>query len=162
MEIRKSKPTDLDTIMEIYAYARKFMEEHGNPNQWGPTHWPPKSLIEKDIAQGKSYVCQHNGNIVGVFFFDAGQDIEATYRNIEGKWIGNDNYGVVHRIATNGIKKGVGSFCIDWAYQQCGHLRIDTHTDNVVMQNLLTKLDFKKCGIIYVAEDNYPRFAYEK
>ena len=61
-----------------------------------------------------------------------------------------------------GTEKGVGQFCLDWAFAQCGHLRIDTHTDNVVMQNLLSKLGFKKCGIIHVVEDNYPRYAYEK
>lgn len=26
----------------------------------------------------------------------------------------------------------------DWAYAQCGHLRIDTHGDNTIMQNLVT------------------------
>lgn len=51
---------------------------------------------------------------------------------------------------------------MDWAFSQCNHLRVDTHTDNKVMQNLLTKLGFKKCGIIHVIQDNYPRYAYEK
>ena len=44
--------------MEIYAYARKFMAEHGNPNQWGPTNWPPEWLIKEDIEKGCSYVCE--------------------------------------------------------------------------------------------------------
>ncbi len=30
--------------------------------------------------------------------------------------------------------------------RQCNHLRVDTHTDNKVMQNLLAKLGFKKKG----------------
>jgi len=30
------------------------------------------------------------------------------------------------------------------------------------MQNLLVKLGFTRCGTIYVVEDDYPRFAYEK
>jgi hypothetical protein len=30
------------------------------------------------------------------------------------------------------------------------------------MQNLLSKLGFTRCGIIYVEEDEYPRYAYEK
>ena len=49
MKIRKSKPQDIDRIMEIYDFARDFMVNHGNPNQWGPTNWPPKELILKDI-----------------------------------------------------------------------------------------------------------------
>ncbi|MBQ7614736.1 MAG: hypothetical protein IJU77_06785 [Butyrivibrio sp.] len=35
MKIRKTTDKDLKRVMEIYAYARKFMAEHGNPNQWG-------------------------------------------------------------------------------------------------------------------------------
>ena len=35
MKIRKSVMQDLGRIMEIYASARAFMAEHGNPNQWG-------------------------------------------------------------------------------------------------------------------------------
>ena len=164
MEIRKSVENDIPRIMEIYAGARRFMAEHGNPNQWGPTNWPPEELIRKDISEGKSYVCLgDDGHIAGTFFYDFGEDIEETYRVIhDGEWRDGSAYGVVHRIAGDGSQKGIGSFCIDRAFQQCGHLKIDTHGDNIVMQNLLSKLGFEKRGIIYVAEDNYPRFAYEK
>ena len=48
------------------------------------------------------------------------------------------------------------------AFLKCGNLRIDTHGDNIVMQNLLKKLGFNHCGTIYVEEDNYPRLAFEK
>ena len=54
MKIRKSEPQDLERILEIYAYARRFMAEHGNPDQWGPTCWPPESLVRSDIAAGNS------------------------------------------------------------------------------------------------------------
>ncbi len=74
----------------------------------------------------------------------------------------NDAYGVVHRVASDGSRKGIGAFCLNWAYEQCGHLRIDTHPDNKTMQQLLSKLGFEKRGIIYVEEDEYPRYAYEK
>ena len=163
MEIRNSTEQDVGRIMEIYAFARKFMAENGNPNQWGPTNWPPEALIHRDIAAGKSYVCCDDGRIVGTFFFDSGEDIEPAYRVIEdGAWLDPSPYGVVHRIAGDGSVKGIGTFCIDWAYAKCGHLRIDTHGDNKVMQNLLSKLGFTHCGTIYVEEDDYPRLAYEK
>ncbi len=164
MEIRKSQLQDLPRIMEIYAYARKFMAEHGNPNQWGPTNWPPESLIQNDISQGNSYVCLNDGGqIIATFFFTQGTDIEPTYKNItEGQWLDPSPYGVVHRIAADGSQKGCGSFCINWALKNCPHLRMDTHTDNKVMQNMLKKLGFIHCGTIYVEEDNYPRLAFEK
>lgn len=164
MEIRHSTEQDLGRIMDIYAFARKFMAEHGNPNQWGPTCWPPKDLIRDDIRQGNSYVCvNESGNVIGTFFFIQGKDIEPTYREItDGAWMDDRPYGVVHRIATDGSEKGIGAMCINWAFEQCGHLRIDTHGDNIVMQNLVKKLGFIHCGTIYVEEDNYPRLAFEK
>ena len=163
-QIRKSTIEDLPRIMEIYAHARAFMTEHGNPRQWAMNGWPPEALIREDIKRGHSYVCVlQDGTVIGTFYYIAGPDIEPTYRVIEdGAWITDTPYGVVHRIATDGTVKGTGAFCIDWAYGQCGHLRIDTHPDNKVMQNLLGKLGFAFCGIIYVEEDDDPRLAYEK
>lgn len=161
--IRKTTEEDLGRVMQIYAHARAFMAEHGNPNQWGPRGWPPQHLIEADIAAGDSYVCTYEGRVVGVFYFVHGTDIDPTYRIIEdGAWVGDDTYGVVHRIASDGSVPGIGTACIEWAYEQCGHLRIDTHEDNVVMQNLLAKCGFVRCGIIHVVEDNYPRIAFER
>ena len=164
MRIRKSEETDVRRMMDIYAYARNFMKEHGNPNQWGRTNWPPEEKIQDDIRNGHSYVCVNDdGKVIGTFFFNYGKDIEPHYLDIEGgAWRDESPYGVVHRIAADGSEKGIGTFCIQWAYEQCGHLRIDTHGDNTVMQNLLKKLGFVHCGTIYVEEDNDPRLAFEK
>lgn len=163
MEIRHTTEQDFEQIMKLYENARAFMAAHGNPNQWGPTNWPPSQLIRQDISAGTSYVCVHENRIVGTFFFQAGEDIEPTYRSIEeGSWKDNQAYGVVHRLAGDGSVKGIGEFCLQWAYEQCGHLRIDTHGDNLVMQKLLERTGFTHCGTIYVEEDSYPRLAYEK
>lgn len=164
MEIRKTVEADVPQLMKMYAYARDFMAKTGNPNQWGPNNWPPEELIHNDIKEGNSYVCVNDaGNVIGTFYYIEGKDIEPTYINIEdGAWIDDSAYGVIHRLASDGSEKGIGKFCIDWAFNQCNHLRVDTHTDNKVMQSLLTKLGFKKCGIIHVIQDNYPRYAYEK
>lgn len=163
MEIRHSAEADLRRIMKIYEYARRFMAEHGNPNQWGPTNWPPEKLIRVDIAEGNSYVCICEERIVGTFFFKQGKDIEPTYHSIEnGAWLDDSPYGVIHRLAGDGTVNGIGKYCIEWAFKQCGHLRVDTHGDNRVMQNLLQKSGFHYCGIIYVIEDSYPRLAYER
>ena len=39
--------------------------------------------------------------------------------------------------------------------------RADTHADNKIMQHLLEKNGFTRCGVIHVA-DGSPRFAYQK
>ncbi|MBR4550649.1 MAG: GNAT family N-acetyltransferase, partial [Oscillospiraceae bacterium] len=66
------------------------------------------------------------------------------------------------RIASSGTVPGTGRFCLDWAYAQAKHLRIDTHPDNRVMQRLLERCGFRRTGIIHVVEDNDPRLAYER
>ena len=163
MIIRHSEERDFERMMEIYAYARQFMADHGNPLQWGPTGWPPADLLRRDIASGKSYVCEHEGRVIATFYFEQGKDIDPTYLKIEeGSWADESSYGVVHRLASDGRVKGTGAFCLDWAFSQCGHMRVYTHGDNTVMQNLFTKLGFERRGTIYVVEDPYPRFAYEK
>jgi len=163
MNIRPAQNSDIKRIMEIYAFARDFMAKNGNPNQWGPTNWPPLQVITKDIENQKLFVCMEQNRIVGVFFYDFGQNIEPCYNKIEdGEWTSPSSYGVVHRLAGDGSVKGIGAFCINWAFEKAGCLRMDTHPDNLPMQGLLPKLGFKKCGIIHVDEDNYPRYAYEK
>ncbi|MCR4743513.1 MAG: GNAT family N-acetyltransferase [Treponema sp.] len=163
MTIKLAEKSDVNRIMDIYAFARDFMAKNGNPNQWGPTKWPPLEVINQDIDKKKLFLCLHEDRIVGVFFYDFGKKIEACYNKIEeGSWSSPETYGVVHRIAGDGSVKGIGSFCINWAFEKAGCLRMDTHPDNLPMQGLLTKLGFKKCGIIHVEEDDYPRFAYEK
>lgn len=163
MNIRNTTLDDLPTVMKIFSRARKFMAASGNPNQWSLANWPPESLIRADIAAGKSFVCVDDSKIVGTFFYNFGADIEPTYRKIfDGAWKNSSAYGVVHRLASAGTVRGVGEFCLNWAFEQSGHLRVDTHPDNKILQHLLTKLGFEHCGKIFVAHDNFPRLAYEK
>lgn len=164
MEIRHSAEKDLEAMKEIYRGARAFMAEHGNPRQWAANGWPPEELLVRDIQRGKSYVCVNDaGRVIGTFYYDFGPDIEPGYRDLEGgAWRDPSAYGVVHRLAVNHSEKGIGTFCLDWAFAQSGHLRADTHGDNTVMQSLFRKLGFQETGIIHVTQDNDPRIAFEK
>lgn len=159
MDIRKTKPEELDIILNLYVRARTFMAEHGNGEQWGSTY-PERSLVEADIRSGSSYVCEEDGCIKATFFFS--QEPDPCYERIEkGQWLNESPCGVVHRITSDGKTKGTASFCLTWALLQCGNLKIDTHRDNRVMQNLLRKNGFSYCGIVYM-EDGTQRMAYQK
>lgn len=163
MEIRHAEWSDLDRILEIYAAARAFMAAHGNPTQWGTT-FPPREYVEDDIRSRRNYVCEENGRVCAVFFYKVHEtDDDPDYPGIfDGSWTAPRPYGVVHRIASDGSVKGAGAFCIETAYSWHRNLRIDTHPDNVVMQNLLTKLGFTKCGKIIYGGDGTLRYAYQK
>lgn len=162
MVIRKATMADFEEILKIYEEARAFMVQTGNPRQWAAKGWPPEWLIRRDISEGKSYVCQDGDALTAAFYYDYGVDVDPCYQTIEdGAWIDSGAYGVVHRIAAR-KGKGAGRACIQWAYEQCGHLRIDTHGDNLVMQHVLQQLGFTYCGVIHIMDDNDPRLAYEK
>ncbi len=155
--IRPALEGDLERICEIYAYARRFMAEHGNPNQWGKTH-PPVEQLEKDIAAGNLYVVTAEEMIHGVFFFLIGPD--PTYSYIEnGAWHADRPYGTIHRIAGDG-SGGILGAAVEFCRGRIDYLRIDTHHDNVVMQRAVEKQGFRRCGIIYIA-DGSPRIAYD-
>ena len=160
MRIRPSTHSDLPQLLQIYETARRFMQQTGNAGQW-VDGYPKEELLISDIKQGHSYVClNENNEIAGTFYYIVGE--EPTYLNIyEGSWLNNDSYGVIHRIASSGKQKGIAETCINWCLEKCGNLRIDTHRDNKVMQNIMQKLGFTYCGIIFL-ENGDERLAYQK
>lgn len=159
MVLRKAKIKDLEAIMDIYHVARQGMQRSGNKKQWGDSY-PSRELIEKSILDDKQYVFQHKGELVGTFYFAVEE--EATYARIyNGEWLNDDPYGVVHRLASNGRHKGVAHFCLEWCLLQCDNMRIDTHRDNIIMQNILEKNGYVRCGMIFT-HDATERLAFQK
>lgn len=156
MIIRNATYEDLPEILLVYAYARDFMRRTGNPHQWENAH-PAKELLESDIDKGDLYVL-YDGGIHAVFALIFGED--PTYGYIEGQWLNQDPYVTIHRIASAGSRSGMLGQCVTYALSRCNNLRIDTHNDNFVMQHLLNKHGFSRCGIIYL-ENGDPRIAYQ-
>lgn len=149
---------ELDYIMQIYARAKKYMVETGNPNQWNGTY-PERELLEQDIVKRQLYVYKVDGQVHAVFAFIIGED--TTYAYIEGQWLNDMPYGTIHRIASDGMCKGVLAKCVDYCAGQIANLRADTHHDNKIMQHLLEKNGFERCGVIYLA-NGAPRVAYHR
>lgn len=158
MTIRKARLSDWEDLLEIYARARQFMKDTGNPNQWRDTN-PTNDTILRDIALGHAHVCEIDGRIQCVFAFLPGED--PTYRVIQGAWLSDAPYCAVHRVASRGEVPGIASQCLQWCLAQCGNVRIDTHDDNRPMQRVLEKNGFTYCGRIRL-ENGDPRIAYQK
>lgn len=159
-DIHKASVKDLYRLMEIFDIAREFMRNTGNPNQW-INGYPQREYILDEIAAGHCFVCvNEEKRIVATFCLIAGPD--PTYSLIEdGEWPSEKPYYVIHRLASDGTCQGVTKACIEWASQLTDCLRADTHADNKVMQHLLEKNGFVRCGIIYVANGTQ-RIAYQR
>ena len=154
MNIRLANTSDTNRIFEIYEYARAYMKAHGNPYQWGDDR-PEKSLTKDDIKNQRCYVMEDDGHIFACFVFTIGFEKE-----YEAKFPSKDKYGVIHRVASDGCKRGIVERIVDFAKGKVNLLRIDTHEDNKTMQKCIERQNFKKLGIIYL-EDKSPRILYE-
>ncbi len=160
IRIRKGTTEDIDAIMDCYDTARQFMRKSGNRNQW-INGYPSRELVERDIAQGVSYVgCDESRELVMAFAFIKGED--PTYSVIEdGEWLNGLPYGTIHRLGSNGKHRGILRLCVDFCFTLTDNLRLDTHADNAPMQGAAKSMGFRRCGIIY-CDDGSPRIAYQK
>jgi len=165
MEFKKSVKTDINDIMNIIRQAQDYFKETGI-NQW-QDNYPNVETISNDIDNEESYVLLEEGIIVATAVVTF--NVEKTYNSIyEGKWISNDEYAVIHRVAVDNNNKGLGlsSQIIKKVEQLCLNkgvhsIKVDTHEENLSMQKLLKKNKFQYCGIIYL-ENGSKRIAFEK
>lgn len=158
MTIRKATLEDIPRMLEIFAIARRFMAETGNPHQWADTY-PSVEQLTSDISSGDSYVCMEEGRMIATFVLRGGND--PTYDIIYGGAWKNDNpYATIHRIASSGERKGIFRTAMEFALQHYDSIRIDTHRDNKVMQHAIAKAGFAYCGIIHCWNGD-ERLAYQ-
>ena len=160
MFIRKTTYEDLDSVMRVYQDGREIMLEGKNLHQW-PESYPFRDIIEDDIAAGHSYVCVNENEILAVFHLSPGPD--ESYGKIDGAWLNDEPYGVIHRIARlkTDKAKGSGAFCLEWCFEKVKNIRIDTHADNIPMRKLLEKQGYKHCGTIWI-ETGDERMAFQR
>ena len=157
MKIEKATPADHNRIMEIYRIAQDYMIQSGNPDQWGH-FYPEPEMIKKDISEGACHILCDEEGIHAVFAMFT--DPEPTYTYIEdGEWLNDEPYVTIHRVASDGNRRGVIKCVMDYAKSLCENIRIDTHAQNATMQHQLEKNGFKRCGIIYL-ESGAQRIAY--
>ena len=159
MIIKKANFNDFNEIMAIYAHAREFMKDSGNPTQWNDSY-PSEELVRSDIEGGYSYVAVDGEEIVAAFFFKEG--VDESYFHIEGgEWRNSEPYAVIHRVAVKYNGRGIVKAIYDYCYGICPNIRIDTHRDNLPMQRSLAKCGFVYCGVIRIYNGE-ERIAFQK
>ena len=157
--IRKATYNDIPALMHIFECAKGIMRASGNMHQWG-SGYPSEEIVRKDIDAGVCYVMCDDDTAVATMAFIPGPD--PTYSVIEGgAWLNDEPYHVIHRIAVAAPGKGCARRLLDWAFERCSTVRIDTHRDNVIMHHILRRYGFEYCGVIYLANGD-PRDAYQK
>ena len=166
-KIRKARPTDMVSIMQVMEAAKGIMRSSGNMHQW-TDGYPSEVIIMNDMERNGGFVIedsdgehQSSGEIVGYFAFLPSP--EPTYARIyEGKWLDDEQpYHVVHRIASYPDAHGIFRSIMNYCSSHDPNIRIDTHQDNTIMQHVINKCNFTYCGIIYLANGD-ERLAYQR
>ena len=157
IHFRKAVEADAPRITAIYANARRFMAASGNPNQW-IDGYPSEADVRADISADVLWTACCGDEILAVFALIEGPD--PTYAIIQGAWLNDRPYAVVHRLASSGKVGGIGEICLSWCLDRFDTLRVDTHADNRVMQRTLIRMGFVYTGIIF-CHNGSPRLAYQ-
>ena len=157
--IRKARPTDMVSIMQVMEAAKGIMRLSGNRHQW-KDGYPSEAVILCDMEKGGGYIVEEDSQIVAYFAFLTSP--EPTYAKIyDGAWLDDvQSYRVVHRIASYPDAHGIFSSIMDFCFSKDSNIRIDTHRDNHIMQHIIKKYGFTYCGIIHLASGD-ERLAYQ-
>lgn len=160
---RLATKKDIPAIMLLIEQGRKRLAGLG-VDQW-QGEYPNEESIRNDIAQKQGHVFISNDMIIAyaaIVFED-----DPYYVNIDGKWLTDNPYVVIHRIAVHDdyTHHGVARFIFQTAEKiaskrNISAFRIDTHLQNHYMRNLIRQYGFTLCGIVQVRDGK--RLAYEK
>lgn len=151
---RQAQYCETDRIMQIIRQAQARMHAAGS-RQW-QDGYPAPGHISADIGRNRGYVLCKPGvegplSVIayGAVVFDG----EPAYDAIDGQWLTDEPYVLVHRIAVADGERGRGVaaeflHCVETLAQERGvkAFRIDTNFDNQTMLRLLERTGFTYSG----------------
>jgi GNAT superfamily N-acetyltransferase len=160
------RKADISEVPQIWSILQDAIEQR---RQDGSTQWqdgyPNELTIQNDIQNEYAYVLTENESILcyAAIIFEK----EPAYEEIQGKWLTNGDYAVVHRVAASKLAKGKGiatklfknieQICIT---NNIYSIKVDTNFDNTPMLKILEKLDYSYCGEVFFR--GAARKAFEK
>ena len=162
-KFEKATMDQVDEIWKILSDAILRRKADGS-NQW-QDGYPNMNVVQSDIEHGLGYVVTSDGRVVAycALIFNN----EPAYADIEGAWLSEGEFLVLHRVAvaqdylgkglTKYILKSIEAVAME---HQVFSIRADTNFDNAAMLALFEKNGYAYCGEVYFRGS--PRKAYEK
>ena len=163
MKLQIVKEEDFEIAMNMINVAKQHLKEQGI-DQW-QNGYPDEACIHNDIINKRGYFLSDKNQELGYLCIDF--DGEPAYEKLDGKWLSDGKYVVVHRLALS--EKARGKNISSIVFQLVEELalekgitafRVDTDADNQKMQHILKKNGFTFCGTIWF--DNSEKIAFEK
>ncbi|TDW49124.1 acetyltransferase (GNAT) family protein [Flavobacterium sp. 270] len=149
LNFRKAVLNESNLIWDILSQAILRRKEDGS-QQW-QDGYPNLDVVKKDIEKGAGYVLTNKEEIIGyasIVFND-----EPAYEKLDGKWLTNGDFAVLHRLAVSpeylgkGLAKKILLYTEELALQnEIYSIKVDTNFDNIPMLKIFEKLDYVYCG----------------
>lgn len=160
--LRQAKEGEAQIGAGFIEEAKIHQREQGFV-QWTENS-PNENHVIRDIELMRGYFLTQDQVPIGYLSIDfAG---EPAYDHIQGEWLTDQNYAVIHRLAIGAAGRGKGATreLFRLVREMCTSkgiyaIRIDTGEQNKKMQHVLEREGFRYCGIV-----SYPvglRLAYE-
>lgn len=160
---RKAEMAETSEIWAILQQAIIRRKKDGS-TQW-QDGYPNLEMVKNDIEKENAFVLTKGRTIVGYCAIVI--NFEPEYQKIEGNWLTNSDFVVIHRLAIseNHLGKNLSKTIIEGAEDfaksnQIYSLKVDTNHDNIPMMKIFEKTGFIFCGIVHFRGS--PRRAYEK
>ena len=163
LNFRKAVTADSGEIWKILQQSIERRRLDGS-SQW-QDGYPNEETVHSDIEHGIGFVLTENDKIAAysaVIFND-----EPAYEEIEGKWLTDGEFNVVHRVAVSDDFAGKGYATEIFRriedftrVQNIPSIKVDTNFDNSAMLRILQKLGYTYCGEVYFRGS--ARKAFEK
>lgn len=163
LEFRKAIAEDSSEIWDILQDAIIRRKNDGS-RQW-QDGYPNLETVKSDIEKGFGYVLLVDGIVAGYSALILND--EPAYNDIEGEWLTNGDFLVVHRVAISdkfagkGLSKNIFTFIEDVAKENSTFsIKVDTNFDNLVMLAILENFGYQYCGEVHFRGS--ARKAFEK
>lgn len=164
VRLRKAKNEDSAVIWTILQQAIEQRRLDGS-SQW-QDGYPNPASIQDDIDKGYGFVLVTGDDTV-IAYAAVILNNEPAYEAIKGKWLTNDDFFVVHRVAVSNTMKGKGIatelFRLLEPFataQNVFSIKVDTNFDNAPMLKILDRLEYTYCGEVFFRGS--ARKAFEK
>jgi len=162
-QFRKATLAEIPKIWTILQQAIARRKADGS-NQW-QDGYPNPDVIKRDIDREIGFVLTEDETIIG--YCAVIQNDEPAYQELEGSWLTNGEFVVVHRVAIadshigKGLSKKILRFVEEFAIQHnIFSIKIDTNFDNIPMLRIVDQLGYVYCGEVYFRGS--ARRAFEK
>lgn len=163
MKLEEAKLIHVDRVWEIIQEAIQRRKKEGS-EQW-QDGYPNLQTIKNDIDTKSGYVLIDSERIVAYVAIKTNDEPE--YEKIDGNWLTNTDFLVLHRVAVakGHLGRGVATKIFELAEdiakeKQIYSIKVDTNFDNEPMLKIFKRLNYQYCGKVYFRGSE--RKAFEK